>query len=48
MVAVIACLRSEGGAGGGEDWIATGLVRATMIGACARLMMLGRVRPTDR
>jgi hypothetical protein len=28
--------------GGGEDWMATGLVWATMISACATLMMIGR------
>ena len=31
------------GPGTGEDWIATGLVWATMISACATLMMIGRV-----
>ena len=31
------------GPGVGEDWIATGLVWATVISACAVLMMLGRV-----
>lgn len=30
------------GPGVGEDWIATGLVWATMISACATLMMLGQ------
>lgn len=29
--------------GVGEDWVATGLVWATMISACATLMMLGQV-----
>jgi len=36
------------GPGAGEDWIATGLVWATMITACATLMMLSRALTTRK
>ena len=36
------------GPGAGEDWIATGLVWATMISACATLMMISRALADER
>ena len=36
------------GPGAGEDWIATGLIWATVICGCAALMAIGRAVPADR
>lgn len=34
------------GPGGGADWMATGLVWATVIGCCAAVMTIGRALPS--